>query len=485
MKFTKTYLLLVGILLLNYSTCILAGSVPFTSDDLNLESAINSNSVVLDVLANDDSGIANNDYKEVVAVCDINSSDQDCTGNSFSNSAGSVSINGSGDNNNVLLSSNGNASAVFQFKYVMQNSVFATGAASAAVALSYFEVNSLSDSGTNGCDSSECTLREAIDAAANDGEASIINFSRNLQGTIALNSQLTINSIDLAIIGPGVDKVTVSGNDLYRVFMIPAASERFFMSELTISHGKTFGNQSGAGILVENSTETRLENLRVTNNESSLNGGGLFVSSAGLQLINSEISHNNAANNGGGVGITGGFGNEVNLENVTISNNQSLNSGNGLYINSSSGQNTQLKFVTAAFNSGGITDNRIEGNGNITIESSVFEPGLSIPNSNNITNNSIFVNLGNGSLVGNNNLTETDVILEPNLVEINNSGLFGHKINTNSLAYNHIDNMVGNSGCGITITNDQFGNPRPTDGICDAGAYEYVFIDVIFNNGFE
>ncbi|TDR19376.1 choice-of-anchor Q domain-containing protein [Marinicella litoralis] len=462
-----------------------AGGVPFTSDDLNLESAINSNAVVLDLLGNDDSGINNDDYKEVIAVCDINSSDQDCTGNSYSDAIGSVSINGTGNNNNVVLTSDGNASALFQFKYVMQNSAFSTGTAVAEVALSYVEVNSLSDSGSGGCDSAECTLREAIVFAANDGEASLINFARDLNGTIVLSNQLTIDSIDLSIIGPGANSITVSGNDQNRVFMVPAGSERFFMSGLTISNGKTFVNDSGAGILIENATETRFENLRITDNDSIQDGGGLFISNAGFIMINSEISLNSANNNGGGIAISGGFGNEVIIENVTISNNQSSNFGDGLFINSSSGQNTLLRFVTAAFNFGGITDNHIAGAGNVTIESSVFDPGLSIPNSNNITNNSIFKNLSDGNIFGSNNLTDTDdLFLEP-LAEINNSGFYGHSFDTNSLLYNHVDNMIGNAGCEVTVTSDQFGNPRPTDGQCDAGAYEYIYIDLIFTNGFE
>ncbi len=470
-----------------YSQVADAGDVPFTSNDLNLESAINSNAVILDVLSNDDSGILNDDYKEVIALCDITSTDQDCTGNSFSDANGSVSINGSGNNNNVLFTSDGSSSAIFQFKYVMQNSVFATGTATAEAALSYFEVNTLSDTGTNGCESAECTLREAISASASDGEASVINFSRNLMGTILLGSTLTIDSIDLSLIGPGVDKITVSGNDQHRVLLIPLASERFFMSGLTISNGFTSGSNAGAGIYITQATETRLENIRVVNNTSNdSNGGGIFATLAGLRLLNSEISNNLAKMSGGGIGINGGFGNDVLLKNVTISNNQSINGASGISVTANGGQNIELKFITSAFNTGTATDNLISSDGNIVIESSLFVPGLFILNSDNVTNNSIIQNLGGGvSLNGNNNLTATGSLGLNPLAALNQTGLKVHAFDTDSIAYNHVDNNVGNSGCGFLVTSDQIGTARPTDGFCDAGAYEYIYIDLIFTNGFE
>ncbi len=485
MKAAKFTLIVLTALLQIHPQQVHAGSVPFTSNDNNLEAAINSNLMPLDVLSNDDSGVANNDFKEVIGVCNIGSSDFECTADTFATTTGRVSINGSGNNNNVVFTSDANASTVFQFKYVMQNSVMATGSATAEVALTYIEVNNLSDTGSGGCDSSECTLREAMSFADADGESSVINFANDMTGTITLNNQLTVNSIDLSIIGPGADLVTVSGNDLNRVFWVPTGSERFFMSGLTISNGKTFVNESGAGILIENATDTRFENLRITNNDSINNGGGIYVSNAGLNLTNTEISLNAADNNGGGIAIEGGFGNDVTLENVTISTNQSGNTGDGVYINSNTGQNTQLRFVTSALNSGGTADNQIQGMGNVVIESSVFTPGLSIPNNNNVTNNSIVQSLVTGNINGSNNLSQTaDLSLNP-LAEINDSGLMGHSFEPISLAYNHVNDMVGSSGCDTTVTNDQFRNPRPTDGQCDAGAYEYIYIDVIFDNGFE
>jgi len=485
MRTTDIKPVILTVFILSCTQSVFAGGTPFTSDDLNLESAINSNSVVLDVLSNDFSGINGDDFKEVIALCDINTTDQDCTSNSYSDATGTVSINGTGNKNNVLFNSDGNTSALFQFKYVMQNSASSTGSATAEVTLTHFEVNSLSDAGTNGCDSTECTLREAIESAENDGEASVINFSRTLTGHILLNSTLTINSIDLSILGPGAGRITVSGNNQHRVFIVPMASERFFMSGLTISDGFTSGSNQGAGIYIQQATETKFENIRVINSTSNdSNGGGIFVHLAGLKLSNSEISNNTAELSGAGIGINGGFGNDVTLENVTVSNNHSNNGIPGISVTANSGQNVELKFITSAFNTGNSIDNYINNKGNITIESSVFVPGLSLQNPNNVTNNSIIQNL-TGTVNGNNNLTDTvSLDLQP-LAALNETGLHVHAFEPSSIAYNHVDTSVGNSGCGSLVTHDQIGTARPGEGFCDAGAYEYTFIDIIFANGFE
>lgn len=481
---TKFKLLAVITPALLTTSVVLAGGAPFTEND-NLTAAINSNNAMLDVLINDNSGIVGDDFKEIIAVCDVRSEIQNCMGNSYSDGVGTVSINGTGNANKVSFDSNNNETYTFEFKYIMQNSANISSAGDAVVNMAFIEVNALGDGAENGCNASNCTLREAMTFAVNDGESSTINFNSQLNGMINLNSGLIVNSNDLSITGTGANKIKLSGNDLYRVITVPFGTERFSLSGLTISDGQTPNAGNGGGILIENALETRLENLRIINNSAVNNGGGIYAANAGLTLLNSEISNNSAGNNGGGFGITGGFGSDVTIENSTISSNQASTSGGGLYIDNSFGQTTTLKFVTTAFNSSNNgVDSIIQGGGNVIIEASVFEPGLSIPNSNNVTNNTIVQNTS-GSLFGSNNRSETGSILDPALVEINNTGLYGHKIDTNSLAYNHVDDMVGVASCGNQATSDQFGNSRPLDGACDAGAYEYNFNDVIFSSGFE
>lgn len=469
----------------------MAGSTPLTTDDLDLISAINSGSVYLDVLNNDYSGISNDDFKEVIAVCDASSTDQDCTGNSFSNATGSVSINGAGDDNNILFSSNSMFTGEFDFKYIMQNSMLNTGSAIGKVTLDHYEVNALSDAGTQGCDAAECTLREAIVNAALgtvDNNDNTIRFNRDLQGTITLQNPLVIDDALLEIIGPGADQIIISGDNQYRVFNLTAVAESVLISGLTISNGNTTGN--GAGVFIDGARNIVLESLRITGNQSNTDGGGLYFSSGSGIIQNSEISGNHANGKGGGIGITGSFGSDVFVDNVTISGNTSDDEGAGFYIDAGNGQNVRFRYTTTAFNSTGsfqIASNKVESGGNINFEASIVvsnDMDLVFNATNNLVNNSIIGNYSGVNFTGDNNLTETGVALAP-LASINETNLQVHKIEPDSIAYNYVDDNFGKVGCGTVIPTDQIGTLRPVDQACDAGAYEYIFIDLIFASDFE
>src|SRR5262245_22762975 len=83
---------------------------------------------------------------------------------------------------------------------------------------STFTVLNIADSGAG-------SLRQAIaDAKANPGHDAI-SFAEGLEGTITLTGrQLNISS-DLAINGPGADKLTVSGDHLSRVFNVVGGAD--------------------------------------------------------------------------------------------------------------------------------------------------------------------------------------------------------------------------------------------------------------------
>lgn len=481
----KIFSLLAFAIALFYTSLSLGQNIPLTTNDLNIKTAINSNNVLIDVLSNDDSGIINDDFKEVIGVCAINVDDENCNYSSYSDSIGTISIAQAGDANNVTFTASHDSTAFFEFKYIMQNSSNNTGSAFVSVNLEHFEVNDLNDGAISACTPLQCSIRDAFNAAAQDNEPSTIKFSESAYGTLVLNSQLLITSNDLSIIGPGVNNLTLSGNNAMRVVLIPGGTERFFMSNLTVADGGIGENEpGGAGILIQASTETSFDNIRVTNNNSMSEGGGIAAIQSGLTLTNSEVSFNTADENGGGIALIGGFGNDVNITNTTFSNNQSGLQGGGMYTQSNPGQNITLNFVTAAFNDGFLSDNYIGSNGNIILESSLFSGLLQIDNINNVTNNTISQNTS-GSLNGENNLDETESLGLSQLQSVGRSELRVHTFEPSSLAYNHVDPMVGNSNCGSLINSDQIGTARPVDGFCDAGAYEYVFIDEIFTNGFE
>jgi hypothetical protein len=134
-----------------------------------------------------------------------------------------------------------------------------------------------------------------------------------------------------------------------------------------------------------------------------------------------------------------------------------------------------------------VASNKVESGGNFNIESSIIVSNgfdLLFDATNNIINNTIVGNYSGVAIIGGNNLTETGVALSP-LAALNDTGLKVHEIEPNGLAHNYVNDTFGKVGCGTVIPTDQIGTQRPVDTSCDAGAYEYIFIDLIFNDGFE
>lgn len=115
-------------------------------------------------------------------------------------------------------------------------------------------VTNLSDDGSIG------SLRWAINSANADIDINQIDFSPGLTGTITLTSNLPTITSNLTIIGPGVLDLTLSGNDLYKMFVVNNGSA------LTIS-GITFtANASFSGSI-----------FRADNNNSSITATAINV----------------------------------------------------------------------------------------------------------------------------------------------------------------------------------------------------------------
>ncbi|PKH67894.1 hypothetical protein CXF59_05275 [Flavobacterium sp. ALD4] len=83
-----------------------------------------------------------------------------------------------------------------------------------AAPLTTYTVTSLSDDGSSG------TLRWAINQANADVNPNQIDFQAGFTGTITLTSDLPTITRNLTIIGPGIANLTLSGNNLYKMFFI-------------------------------------------------------------------------------------------------------------------------------------------------------------------------------------------------------------------------------------------------------------------------
>ena len=123
--------------------------------------------------------------------------------------------------------------------------------------LTAFTVINLLDSGPD-------SLRAAVAAANANPGADTIDFATT--GTIALTSgQLDITD-SLTINGPGADALTVSGNDVSRVFGL-AGDPTVLIADLTVANGWTTGSPGG-GISMAGGTLT-LDHVTVSGNSAT------------------------------------------------------------------------------------------------------------------------------------------------------------------------------------------------------------------------
>jgi CSLREA domain-containing protein len=109
-----------------------------------------------------------------------------------------------------------------------------------------FIVTTTADHDDGNCNASDCTLREAINAANVQGGPDTILFANGLKGAITLQlalGPLTVTD-SVEILGPGAHVLAVSGNEDLRVFTFSAGTS--FIAALTIRDGWLAGN-SGDG----------------------------------------------------------------------------------------------------------------------------------------------------------------------------------------------------------------------------------------------
>ena len=158
----------------------------------------------------------------------------------------------------------------------------------------------------------DCSLRDALAAAASAGEGSITFSSTDFAspttitlgsgGTLIVPSGTTITGTTTGSGATLTNLVTVSGAKTYTVFSVPPGLNRATLSHLIISNG--YGS-SGGGIL--NESNLTVSNCIVSNNTAD-NGGGIFgflydngEIPSSLTVIDSTISGNAAQEYAGGI----------------------------------------------------------------------------------------------------------------------------------------------------------------------------------------
>jgi fibronectin-binding autotransporter adhesin len=218
----------------------------------------------------------------------------------------------------------------------------------ARIAPATFIVRNLSDAAVD-------SLRNLIGQANATPEADTIVFDPAiLPGKITLSLEISILN-PLTIKGPGVDLLTVSGNDLVRIFNIDygASLKPTTLSGLTLTDGRTaqdggavrslepltlknvvvrssYAGNDGGGVFVSTPGKVSISGSRIVHNEAINGGGGLYLrSQAGVSIIKTVIADNRADNGGGLYAQATGAKSVVLIDGSTISNNVALGSNGG------------------------------------------------------------------------------------------------------------------------------------------------------------
>ena len=201
-------------------------------------------------------------------------------------------------------------------------------------------VTKVADTNDGFCSVSDCSLREAVQAANFNADANTITFSLSGGGphVISLTLGELAISESVTITGLGADVLTVQRDAAaaaFRIFFIDTG-DTVTISGLTISNGRAAGSYpagSGAGIF--NRGDLTLASVAVSGNTSDLHGAGLYIEGSGSANVANSTFDNNQVVPGStqvGGGLMMSISGSVTVTNSTFSNN-SAPSGGGLMNN--------------------------------------------------------------------------------------------------------------------------------------------------------
>lgn len=345
-----------------------------------------------------------------------------------------------------------------------------------------FTVTTLADNESDGCSTNQCTLREAVETANSVAGSDTIVFQTGLSGVIVLNGTQILITSNITINGPGARVLSVSGNNLSRVFAVSnpvLASATANISGLTITGGNALPvllNGSligdGGGILNTNGATLNLTEVNITGNAATSLGGGvatraLLLDTTNTNITRSTISNNTSVVGGGGVSNIGTqiIGSAVTtITNSTISNNNSLAEGGGISNTLGVMQltNNTISYNNSTVAGGGIVNVAVTPLGSVSLRNNIIATNTAVLNTNIISSDvlGIFNSLGN-NLIGNRLNAEASfsasVIVGGNPTPNVNGDIVG-SVSLNQI----IDPMLGNlqNNGGPTNTRLQmFGSP--------------------------
>ena len=329
---------------------------------------------------------------------------------------------------------------------------------------------------TTNADNGPGSLRYII---ANACPGSKITFASGISEINLTGGEIVISK-SLTVKGPGANLLTISGNNISRIFNIsPNSIDSVLLTGITISNGLVPASSpgGGGGIIIYQGTVT-IENCLISNNNAITaefsNGGGIDIENGTVFILGSSILQNTAGFGGGISVMNQGF---LEIFNSTIANNSlqmsdGIGNGGGLYSISPNG-------VTFLINCT-VYGNSANNGGNIYADATNFYTTNSIIAGGVVSSSGVGPDIwGNIYSLGYNlvqnitggnfyNANGDTVSVNPNLFPLGNYGgnflTFLPQPNSPALDAGYTPYAYSN--------NDERGNKRVVNGLVDMGAVE-------------
>jgi uncharacterized repeat protein (TIGR01451 family)/CSLREA domain-containing protein len=254
-------------------------------------------------------------------------------------------------------------------------------------------VNSVLDPGDGVCDPAECTLREAIDAANLTPLPDLITFDPavfSVPSKILLTAGELLPTQDLGILGPGVDLLTVSGNDSSRILQSSGINLQIAQMTLTGGNG-TGASPDFGGAINQIGGSLGLTDVALVGNQCPpATGVGGAVASVGgsLAVLRSTVA-TNVCDNVSAIYLQDG---DATINDTTLSDN-SGSDGEALRVNATGSDS--VVFMTNATISGNSTSS---SNSAIRSDPGVGRIATITLTNSTVSGNSTSAPAGNGAI---------------------------------------------------------------------------------------
>jgi len=213
-----------------------------------------------------------------------------------------------------------------------------------------FTVNKRGDHVPGACTPDDCTLREAVEAAATPDNAHKIKLPSKKPYRLKRSSQLpgpdnakgdldlTTGAWNVTIVHPGPGRAKIDASEaLDRVIEVDG---NLILRKVVIRGGAT-GGQDGGGILVDGlgSVVVSVRNSKLVGNDAGVGaGGGVAAADGILSVDRRSVVSGNSAGDGGGVFVSDQV--RLTLDRSTVTGNEATGDGGGLWIGTAASEGT-------------------------------------------------------------------------------------------------------------------------------------------------